>query len=55
MRNVIDKAFYVLKGFCEKQMTCEECRFNNDDRCAMSLSIPANWKMPKKDGENDGR
>lgn len=53
--NVIDRAFYVLKGFCEKQITCDECRFNDvgKDRCAMAANIPANWKMPKG-GDNDG-
>lgn len=50
--SVVDKAFRRLKGFCEKQVNCEKCRFDNYGDCALE-AIPANWEMPVKKKEID--
>lgn len=51
--SIIDRAFYRLKGYCEKKATCEGYRFNKENNtCELSQGIPADWEMPGK-GERD--
>lgn len=54
MKSYIDRAFQRLRGYCEKQTNCDNCRFveTNGD-CILQITVPCDWKMPKEK-EGDG-
>ena len=44
MTNKVDKAFETIKGYCNKQMTCKNCRFNTEEECYFRRGvIPCDW------------
>ncbi len=54
MRNCIERAFYRLRGYCDKKPNCDNCRFaDNEGHCVMYNTVPADWKMPKESEEDN--
>lgn len=46
---IIWEAFERIKGYCLKQIKCDNCRFYSQDGCILT-QLPCNWEMPKKGG-----
>ena len=46
--SLVDRAFYLLKGYCEKQTNCDNCRFDNGECCVLQKCAPLDWEKPKK-------
>ena len=46
------EAFERIKGYCDKQIKCGNCKFysEDDEWCVFRDNIPCNWKMPKRGG-----
>lgn len=43
------EAFERIKGYCDKQTKCDNCKFHTeDDECVFRDNIPCNWEMPKR-------
>lgn len=53
MMSAIDKAFYRLKGYCDKRVGCEGCRFSSENGCVLTYNLPVDWEIPSKKESND--
>lgn len=55
MKDCIERAFQRLRGYCTKKTDCGGCRFaNSAGECALSVTVPADWKMPGESEEDNG-
>lgn len=53
-KSVLELAFYRLKGYCEKRVGCDKCRFSDGDGCILASGmIPADWELPKEHVEGE--
>ena len=51
MKDIVDKAFEVLKGYCSKRTSCDGCRYDNQGVCELNENVPVDWKKPKNEKE----
>ncbi|MBQ1760636.1 MAG: hypothetical protein IIZ94_13255 [Prevotella sp.] len=43
------EAFERIKGYCDKQATCEHCMFVLENGyCSLRETVPCNWGTPKR-------
>ena len=44
MKSRLDKSIEYIRGYCLKNVSCEECKLNNDDKEHCDLKdLPYNW------------
>ena len=44
-----EKAAKIIAGYCDKQLTCDKCRFADENGdCTLREKIPMDWGIPKE-------
>ncbi len=44
-----EKAAMIIAGYCDKQLTCDKCRFADENGdCMLQVKIPSDWGIPKE-------
>ena len=44
-----EKAAKIIAGYCDKQLTCDKCRFADENgNCMLQVKSPSDWEMPKE-------
>lgn len=56
MKNRVDKAIAVIRGYCDKMTSCDKCRYQTDSsqECPFTSFVPCNWEMDEKSGTEKG-
>lgn len=53
----IKKALLIIKGYCEKHISCDRCQLRGDLHCLLEEDIPADWDveemLKKRRGDTD--
>lgn len=50
MKTSVDKAIAVIRGYCNKTVSCEKCRFyDEEDDCPFLIKSPCDWSMDKRE------
>lgn len=56
MRNRVDKAIATIRGYCDKVVLCDKCRYSMDGGCPFTDScIPSDWKMDIRQEEKTSK
>lgn len=49
MKSYVDRAIAVIRGYCDKVVSCSKCRYSVDCDCPFTAGhIPSDWKMDMK-------
>ena len=44
-----EKAAKIIAGYCDKQLTCDKCRFADEyGDCTLQTKIPSDWEISKE-------
>lgn len=44
-----EKAAKIIAGYCDKQLTCDKCRFADENGdCTLREKIPMDWGISKE-------